>query len=94
MPVRFVDARGTEWEVWEVAVRALADAPATRFASGIGGHSAWLCFESATQRRRLTRYPAWWEAMLPQDLEALCQEARMVRPVIEAGASARAAGAW
>ena len=94
MPIRFVDARGIEWEVWEVAARVLADAPATTFASGIGGYGSWLCFESATQRRRLARYPARWEAMLPHELEALCLAARALRPVFESGASARATSAW
>ena len=94
VPVRFVDARGTEWEVWEVAARTFADSPAPRMCAGIGGQASWLCFESATQSRRLSHYPARWQAMLPRDLEALCQSARPVRPVLELEALLGGADAW
>lgn len=94
MPMRFVDARGTEWEVWELAPRlTLADAPPIRAcAGGIGGEASWLCFESATQRRRLARYPARWHAMLPHELEALCEAARPERPLM--AARHRLGNAW
>lgn len=83
MARRFVDARGTEWEVWEVgARRTLADAsPAggQGWSGGGGGGGAAgassLRFESATQRRRLGRYPAWWEALSAPELSALCAAA-------------------
>jgi hypothetical protein len=79
-----VDDRGVEWEVWELASRFnLADAPPVRACAGIGGEASWLCFESATQRRRLARYPARWHAMLPHELEALCESARPERPVLQ-----------
>ena len=94
VPVRFVDARGTEWEVWEVAARTYADSPAPRMCAGIGGQAAWLCFESATQSRRLARYPARWGAMLPRDLDALCQSARAMRPAHEFESLLGGAGAW
>ncbi|MBV9881275.1 MAG: hypothetical protein JO180_12300 [Gemmatirosa sp.] len=80
MATRFVDARGTEWEVWEVDARRLpADAappPTARWrdAASTGG---WLRFESATQRRRLDRYPAQWQALDAESLSALCQAARL-----------------
>jgi len=70
---RFVDARGTEWEVWEVGVRrTLADAPPKTRST----EAPWLCFESATQRRRLAPYPARWHAMSPRELDELCAAAR------------------
>ena len=94
MPVRFVDARGTEWEVWEVAARTYADSPAPRMCAGIGGQASWLCFESATQRRRLAHYPSRWAAMLPRDLEALCHTARPVLPALEFESVRGGAGAW
>ncbi|MGZ8414733.1 MAG: hypothetical protein ACXWZS_05085 [Gemmatirosa sp.] len=82
--MRFVDGRGVEWEVWELASREnFADAPPMRVSmGGIGGEASWLCFESATQRRRLARYPARWHAMLSHELEALCESARPERPVM------------
>jgi hypothetical protein len=78
MATRFVDARGTEWEVWEAsAPRRLADAGPVRTNDRAPG----LYFESATARRRLASYPQWWEALAPRDLAALCEAARPERPV-------------
>jgi hypothetical protein len=75
-----------EWEVWELTSRFdLADAPPVRVCAGLGGEGSWLCFESATQRRRLARYPARWHAMLPHELEALCESARPERPSFAPG---------
>jgi hypothetical protein len=99
MALRFVDDRGTEWEVWEVgAYRPLADAPLPRRArsqSGFGGRGpgSWLCFESATQRRRLERYPEWWHALSPRDLAALCSAARPEPPRVVLVARPRTADA-
>jgi hypothetical protein len=76
---RFVDARGTEWEVWEVGKRrTLADAPSRKRSA----EPTWLCFASATQRRRLARYPHWWHALSPGELDRLCAAAELepVRP--------------
>ena len=70
MARRFVDARGTEWEVWEVGSRHhLADAPPRK--SG----ESWLRFGSATQQRWLARYPRWWDALSGRELAALCASA-------------------
>jgi len=78
MATRFVDARGTEWEVWEAsAPRRLADAGPVRTTDRAPG----LYFESATARRRLASYPQWWEALPSRDLAALCEAARPERPV-------------
>jgi hypothetical protein len=78
----FVDARGMEWEVWEVGGRrALADvAPPRRRKSAM--EESCLCFASATQRRRLGRYPPWWHALAPLELDRLCAAAEIepVRP--------------
>jgi hypothetical protein len=66
-----------EWEVWETGKRrVLADAPVRRRSS----ESSWLCFASATQRRRLTRYPPWWHALRPEELDRLCADAE-IEPV-------------
>ena len=75
MARRFVDARGTEWEVWEMGARpVLADAaPPKRRPKG---GQAWLCFESPTQRRRLARYPRSWQALSARELAALCAVAQ------------------
>jgi len=71
---RFVDARGMEWEVWEAGIRrTLADAPVRKRSA----EPTWLCFASATQRRRLTRYPPWWHALSPGELDRLCTAAEL-----------------
>ena len=89
--IRFTDMRGVEWEVWEVGLRTPADggSPAT------AGAGRWLCFVSATERRRLARYPRQWHAMPPRELDALCRAARPARttPVAGAHVIARDAGA-
>jgi len=88
MARRFVDARGTEWEVWEVgARRTMADAPPPTRSRRNDADAPCLRFESATQRRSLAPYPARWEAFDVTELAALCQAARPVglpsiRPVV------------
>ena len=72
----FVDARGIEWEVWEIRPRTM---PAD-LAGGWNDWSGWLCFESATHRRHLSRYPAHWATLPPHALAALCDTARPQLP--------------
>ena len=81
MTTRFVDERGTEWEVWEVRARRLvADAPPPPPHKAPQGDESWLCFESATQRRYLSTYPSWWHALPEHELDGLCHAARPERP--------------
>jgi hypothetical protein len=91
----FVDERGREWAVWEANVRnGLADAqpkPAPRPGAADGPR---LCFESATERRRLTVYPQWWQSLSPRELALLCQAARpewptSVRPPVAKATNTR-----
>ena len=89
MAVRLVDARGVEWEVWELAPRPTPADLSSSDDATIGGGGSWLCFESATQRRHLARYPARWHAMLPHELEALCQAARPERPTLPPARASR-----
>lgn len=75
--IRFTDIRGVEWEVWEVgARRKRGDAATTPVAAAA---ERWLCFATATERRRLARYPRRWHAMSPRELDALCRAARPAR---------------
>ena len=80
MAVRLVDARGVEWEVWELAPRATPADLSSSHEATAGTGSSWLCFESATQRRHLGTYPAWWHALPSHELEALCSTAQPERP--------------
>jgi hypothetical protein len=85
MARHFVDARGTEWEVWEVgARRTVADAPPPPRSRRHDADGPCLRFESATQRRCLAPYPARWEAFDPTELAALCDAARPVTPPLAA----------
>ena len=67
---RFVDADGVAWRVWDVHT-SLEFAPP-------GKGNNWLCFESATGRRRLTPIPACWAAADSAVLNDLCATARVV----------------
>jgi hypothetical protein len=79
--IHFTDAQGTEWEVWEVGARA---APADVLSPVVPRQERtperWLCFASATERRRLVLYPERWHAMSPAELDALCRLATPARP--------------
>ena len=81
--IRFTDTRGMEWEVWEVGVRAAPADLHPSLAPRQGGGRAperWLCFASATERRRLAAYPERWHTMSPSELDGLCRAATPARP--------------
>ena len=75
----FIDDDGTEWRVWDV-LPSLHARPSssgkrkmfTRIPEG------WLCFESATERRRLTPIPPDWEVVDHHALAAMCAQAKAV----------------
>jgi hypothetical protein len=78
MAVRdFVDAEGVRWKVWPVIPETLQ--PRTAAEDYLGEYeSGWLCFESASQRRRLPEYPADWERLSEPELRALLHLAAVV----------------
>ena len=83
----FKDASGTSWRVWDVypssgrssqrstppdttqGTDAMAVFPTRNLNDG------WLCFESATEKRRLAPIPPEWETCEPCVLEDLCGRA-------------------
>lgn len=73
----FVDEQGTSWRVWDVAMeRAHRDSPANAY---LGQYQdGWLCFESATERRRLAHFPEDWLALSEAQLARLLDEALLV----------------
>jgi hypothetical protein len=78
MAVRdFSDADGTGWRVWAVSVDALQPRTAAEDYLGEYGEG-WLCFESATERRRLAGVPAGWEQFPVSELQALLGRAVLV----------------
>jgi hypothetical protein len=78
MAVRdFVDASGVSWRVWPVTPEALQPKTAAEDYLGEYGEG-WLCFESATERRRLARYPEEWERFSEAELCSLLGAASIV----------------
>lgn len=43
-----------------------------------GLESGWLCFESGSEKRRLTPIPPGWDQVPDEELESLFQDARAV----------------
>jgi hypothetical protein len=78
MAVRdFADASGVNWKVWPVTPESLQ--PRTAAEDYLGDYGeGWLCFESHTERRRLARYPADWDALNDQQLCSLLETAAIV----------------
>lgn len=68
------DSAGVEWTVFEVKRQALGSP--TYLPSGFSG--GWLCFESATEKRRLASVPDDWLHLEEQQLLDLLQRAKKV----------------
>jgi hypothetical protein len=71
------DAAGIEWMVYEVNPglgewRSIGSLPE-------GYRSGWLCFESSTEKRRLTPLPSGWENFPLEQLSGLLMNAALVR---------------
>ena len=79
MAVRDIrDETGTTWKVW--AVMASSIHPKTAAEDYLGDYSeGWLCFESATQRRRLARFPQDWDKLPDKELLRLLKSAQVDR---------------
>jgi hypothetical protein len=86
--LRFVDSAGVEWEVYEVP-RVSGKAGAVR----AGLEQGWLSFASGVERRRLAPYPAEWQRLSPEQLEALRGDAMLAAPPRFSGPERRIAGA-
>ena len=71
------DDAGVEWMVYEVnpvagAWRSIDSLPE-------GYRNGWLCFESQTEKRRLTPLPPGWEDLPTEQLSGLLGNAVQVR---------------
>jgi hypothetical protein len=75
----FTDQKGTTWQVFDVYPAARGKAPnATDDAAHLPSRElgeGWLCFQSATEKRRLAPIPPEWEICECSDLETLCANA-------------------
>ena len=85
MPERtFQDSSGTEWLVYDCA-------PAEGLKRGFAPElqTGWLCFQCATEKRRLVKFPKEWDRYTPRQLEMLLKEATVVAWVSPATGSPR-----
>lgn len=71
------DAAGIEWMVYEVNPGTSQWPSAQSLPEGY--RAGWLCFESATEKRRLTPPPANWENLPSEQLNGLLGSAMLVR---------------
>jgi hypothetical protein len=78
MAVRdIVDEKGVKWRVWAVSRSSIH--PKTAAEDFLGDYGeGWLCFESASERRRLARFPQDWDRMADKDLCGLLTKAAVV----------------
>ena len=79
----FKDPAGVEWRVWEVIpskagmdtsprAQSRTSLSSTPFANG------WLCFECASEKRRLAPIPEGWEQRPPAAIAELLNQATRV----------------
>lgn len=69
----FRDSSDTDWTVFEVCRQVTGKADSSYLPSGF--NDGWLCFESATAKRRLVRYPERWREFSETQLEQLLSQA-------------------
>src|SRR5687767_10717543 len=69
----FRDSKNTEWTVFEVRRQVSTQGDWSYLPSGF--NDGWLCFESATAKRRLVRYPQRWREFGDLELEKLLAQA-------------------
>lgn len=76
----FTAPDGTLWQAWNVVPGQHADWPShARNHLPEGMAAGWLCFESATEKRRLHPIPSGWESPTDADLWHWCVIADPVR---------------
>ena len=70
----FRDASGDDWTVFEVRRHVSTKGEWSYLPNGYS--NGWLCFENATSKRRLVRYPERWREFNDGELENLLAEAQ------------------
>ena len=75
----FTDSDGLEWRVWDVNPLIHDRAHQAGKKRGfLRVPPSWLCFESGSDRRRLTPVPPEWQTCDVTRLEHLCNQAEAV----------------
>ena len=75
---RFTDAKGVEWEVFDVIARAEPNLRRLAHSQQMAATKAWLVFESVAERRRLAPFPIAWEEASSQELERYLAQATRI----------------
>ncbi len=72
----FTDPDGTPWKAWSVTP-GLHTQPTGRRGTHLPEEmqEGWLCFESATEKRRFSPTPPEWETRSDRELWILCRAA-------------------
>ena len=73
------DAAGVEWMVYEVNPSAGEWRSVESLPEGY--RSGWLCFESSSEKRRLTPLPSNWQELTLEQLGTLLLSASLARPL-------------
>jgi hypothetical protein len=69
----FRDSNQLDWTVFEVRRQVTAKGDLSYLPSGYS--EGWLCFECATEKKRLLRYPERWREFSDAELERLLRQA-------------------
>jgi hypothetical protein len=86
----FVDPKGVRWKVWDVwPTERLSSATLTSISTfpSLKLSDGWLCFESATEKRRLSPIPPEWEMCDEAALCGFCDCAGFITPTPRDGPS-------
>ena len=69
----FRDSNHIDWTVFEVRRQVNAKGDWSYLPSGYS--DGWLCFECASEKKRLVRYPLHWREFSDAELERLLKQA-------------------
>ena len=70
----FRDSSGGDWTVFEVRRQVSTKGDWSYLPNGYS--NGWLCFENATSKKRLVRYPERWREFNDAELEKLLVQAQ------------------
>lgn len=71
------DVAGVDWVVYEVQRREVSGQTVPDLPEAL--RNGWLCFESASEKRRLTPTPPGWESLPADELGRLLAHAALVK---------------
>ncbi len=84
----FTDRSGVLWTVWDVVPGTHSPQPAHLAALPEEMAGGWLCFESASEKRRMFPVPPEWERLADDKLEILLRAGIPVAPRRSSSSSA------